>query len=170
MVLISLAAAILCIFAPIAFPIAFSPVPITLGTFAIYICCAVLGAKKGALSVVIYIALGAIGLPVFSGFHGGFEKITGPTGGFIIGFLFCGFLTGLVADLFENKIYCYAIGMILGTILCYSFGTVWLMYQNHLNLLPALGAAVLPFLPGDAAKIVFATLIAYPVRHAVQKI
>lgn len=166
--LIALSASLLCVISPFAIPLPY--IPITLATFAIYVCSSVLGAAKGTISVLLYLAIGIVGVPVFSGFQGGVQKLFGPTGGFLIGFLLMAFVTGFVADRFENKKYMYAVGMVLGTILCYILGTVWLMQYAKISLVAALPLAVFPFLAGDAIKIIAATQIAPVVRKAISKI
>lgn len=168
-VAIGLMAALICIAGPIAVPLPFTPVPISLTNFAIYIACGIVGTKKGTMSTIVFLLLGAVGLPVFAGFSGGVSKLAGPTGGYLIGFIFCAVITGLFADMFENKIYMYPVGMVIGTAITYLFGTVWLSMQLHLSFTQGLMMGVIPYLPGDTIKIILATLIAYEVRTRIKK-
>ena len=94
--IIALFAAIMCILGPLSIPI--GPVPISLTTFAVFLSVYLLGAKKSAISVIIYLLIGLTGLPVFSGFQGGVAKLAGPTGGYIIGYIAAAFLVGLIID------------------------------------------------------------------------
>jgi len=162
---ISLFTAIICIVAPLSIPLAFTPVPISFANLIIFISAAILGAKKGVISVLLYIFIGAVGIPVFSGFSGGLHKIIGPTGGYIIGYIFCSFIIGFLTEKFENNIFIYAFSMVLGNLVCCLFGTVWLSYQAHMTFKSALMAGVVPYIIGDAIKIAFACTIAYPVKR-----
>lgn len=155
--LIGVMTAIICILGPLSLPIGI--VPISLTNLAIYFAVYVLGQKKATLSYIVYLFIGLVGLPVFSGFSGGFSKLFGPTGGYLIGFIFMAFISGIFIDKFSNKIYMCFLGMILGTIVTYAFGTAWLAYQLNLPFNAALSVGVLPFIPGDIVKMVIASLI-----------
>jgi len=165
MALISLMTAILCIMAPFSILLPFSPVPLSLGTLAIYFCVLVLGLKKGTLSILLYLLLGLVGLPVFSGFTGGIGKLLGPTGGYIVGYVLLALVCGFFVDHFPTRKGFCLIGMFLGTALCYLFGTLWLSYQASLTFSQAFVTAVIPFLPGDIIKIALALLIGLQVRR-----
>ena len=155
--LIGVMAAVTCILGPLSLPIGI--VPISLTNLAIYFSVYVLGQKRGTLSYIVYLLIGLIGLPVFSGFSGGFTKLFGPTGGYLIGFIFMAFISGIFIEKFSNKIYMCFLGMILGTIVAYILGTAWLAYQANLTFNATLSIGVLPFIPGDIAKMVIASLI-----------
>ena len=155
--LIGLMAAVTCILGPISLPIGI--VPISLTNLAIYFSVYVLGRKRGTLSYLVYLFIGLIGIPVFSGFSGGFTKLFGPTGGYLIGFIFIALISGIFIDKFPNKIYMCFLGMILGTIVTYIFGTSWLAYQTNITFNASLSVGVLPFIPGDIVKMVIASLI-----------
>lgn len=162
MSIIGVMTAVICILAPLSIPI--GVVPISLTNLAIYFALYVLGMKKGSISYVIYMLIGFIGLPVFSGFTGGAPKLLGPTGGYIIGFFFMALISGFFIDNFFDKWYLCFIGMVLGTSVCYAFGTTWLAYQVHLSAGAALSAGVIPFIPGDLAKILIAAFIGPQIR------
>ena len=186
--LIGLMTAITCIISPFSIYIAFSPVPITFGIFAIYLALFTLGMKKGLISCLIYILLGLVGLPVFSGFSGGaaklfgptgvpvfsnfgagLAKVAGPTGGYIIGYIFLAAIAGFFIDKWPYKWYLCLIGMVLGTTVCYFFGTVWLAFQMDLTFIKALSLGVLPYIPADLAKMAIALLIGIPLRKGLVK-
>lgn len=168
MVFVALMAAFLCIFSPISIPLPL--VPITLQTFAVFLASALLGWKRGTVAVLIYLLLGLIGLPVFSGWTGGFSSFATPSSGYIIGFLFTALLTGFLIDRFSRQFWMYPVAMAAGLAVCYLFGTIWfLVYMNVWMSTPysfweAVLICVLPFLVGDAVKIAAATALSYPLR------
>ena len=166
--LTGLMTAVICIVGPVSIPIPVSPVPVTLTNFAVCIAVYVLGLKAGTVSCLIYLCLGAAGLPVFSAFSGGIGKLAGPTGGYLVGFLFLALIQGSLMFRFPGKNAAAVIGMILGTAVCYCFGTAWLAGQMHLSFGAALTAGVIPYLPGDAAKIILAALAGPKLSTAVR--
>ena len=165
--LIAVMAALICIAGPLS--IAVGPIPLSLASFAVYMAGAVLGAKKGTAAVGLYLLIGIVGIPVFSGFSGGFQKLAGVTGGYLLGYLPCAFLTGLGAEKAAGKKWFLPVMMAAGTLVLYVIGTVWFMAQTGNALGGALSTCVLPFLPGDAAKIIAASLLAVPVRKALAR-
>ena len=167
--LVGLMAAVICVLGPWALNIPVSPVPISLGTLGIYFVLSVLGMKLGTLSVVIYILLGFVGLPVFAGFTSGAAKLFGPTGGYIIGYIPMALICGFFVDRFTKKIPLYLVGMVLGTLACYLLGTIWLQVQLSKTFLQALTIAVIPYIPGDIVKIIIATIIGYQIRKRLLK-
>ncbi|MGN0620523.1 MAG: biotin transporter BioY [Porcipelethomonas sp.] len=169
MAMAGLMAALFCIAGPNAIPIPFSPVPISFTNLAIYIAAFVLEWKLCGLSVVIYILLGTAGLPVFSGYTGGLAKLAGPTGGYIIGFIFTAIICSLFIEKSGCKIYMNVIGMIAGLAVAYIFGTAWFMIQQHVSLVPALTMCVVPYLLGDALKIAAAAAVGPVIRSALVK-
>lgn len=167
--IIGLMTAITCILGPLSIPLPFSPVPISLTNLAIYFAIYVLGMKKGSISYLIYLLIGFVGLPVFSAFSSGPAKLFGPTGGYLIGFLFMALICGFFIDKwFQNYILQFA-GMILGTAVCYLFGTLWLAHQANLSFYAALAAGVIPFIPGDLAKIIIALIAGPQIRKRLKK-
>ena len=165
MTLIAVMAALICVAGPLS--IAIGPIPLSLASFAVYLAGAILGWKKGTLAVGIYLLIGLVGVPVFSGFSGGFQKLAGVTGGYLIGYLPCALITGLGAGE-EKPRWLLPLCMVLGTVALYIIGTAWFMIQTKNTLAASMGMCVIPFLPGDAVKIVAATLIAMPVGKAVR--
>lgn len=170
MVLIALMTAVTCVLGPLSIPLPFSPVPISLTNFAIFLAIFVLGMKNGTISFIIYLLLGAIGVPVFSSFRGGFQVLAGPTGGYLIGFIFLALIMGFALDHFDRKLVPTIIGMIIGMAVCYAFGTVWLAKLLSLSFKEGLMMGVIPYLPGDAAKIIIAAIVGPKLYGATQKI
>ena len=169
MTLTAVTAALICIAGPLT--IAVGPVPLSLATFAVYLAGAILGKKQGTIAAGLYLVIGIIGVPVFSGFSGGFQKLAGVTGGYLIGYLPLAFLSGLGAERAERegRRWILPAMMVIGTALLYVIGTAWFMIQTGNALGAALSMCVLPFLPGDAAKIIAATLLTVPVRKATNQ-
>ena len=122
-------------------------VPFTLQTLGIFMAAAMLGWKRGLISVAVYVLLGAIGV------------LGGPTGGYIIGFLFTALIVGLMTDFLGRKLWVLAVSMVAGLAVCYLFGTIWFMIAMHTDFVAALLTCVVPFLLADAAKIVVATVL-----------
>ena len=144
------------------------PVPISFTNFAIYITLYVLGWKRGTVSYLVYVLIGMVGMPVFSGYSGGLAKLAGPTGGYIVGFIPMAVIAGLVIDKFRNRGVQLA-GMIGATALCYAFGTAWFCFQAESDLLPALTMCVFPFIPRDLVKMVVAIAVGPMLRNRLKK-
>ena len=170
MVLIALMTAVTCVLGPLSIPLPFSPVPISLTNFAIFLAIFVLGMKNGTISFIIYLLLGAVGVPVFSSFRGGFQVLAGPTGGYLIGFIFLALIMGFALEHFDRKLVPTIIGMIIGMAVCYAFGTVWLAKLLSLSFKEGLMMGVIPYLAGDAAKIIIAAIVGPKLYGATQKI
>ena len=136
-------------------------IPFSLQTFAVFLAVSVLGGKRGTLAVVVYVLLGAIGIPVFAEFTGGIGIILRSTGGYIIGFIFSALVMWLIESLFGRKVWVQGIAMVLGLIVCYAVGTAWFMFvymrdTGAVGLSTVLGWCVVPFIIPDAVKIVLA--------------
>lgn len=170
MVLIALMTAVTCVLGPLSIPLPFSPVPISLTNFAIFLAIFVLGMENGTISFIIYLLLGAVGVPVFSSFRGGLQVLAGATGGYLIGFIFLALIMGFALDHFDRKLVPTIIGMIIGMVVCYAFGTVWLAKLLSLSFKEGLMMGVIPYLPGDAAKIIIAAIVGPKLYGATQKI
>ena len=166
LVLIALFAAIISVLTIIPIPINFLGVPMTLQTFAIAFCGFMLGWKLGLASVGIYILLGGIGVPVFSGMQGGFGRLAGPTGGFIYGFLLMVLLCGL-SEYFRRPVLRWVFGILLGTVgllLCHLCGVFQLSLHREITFWQAATGASIPFLPKDIASVVLAFALAFVIR------
>ncbi len=156
--LCALFAALCAVCSQIAIPLPM--VPINLALFAVHLSGALLGVRYGTLSMIIYLVLGLIGIPVFQGFKAGPSVLFGPTGGYIIGYFAAAATAGFTASRFGYRFYPLCIGMVIGVILCYTIGTVWFIIIMHTNVLESLSLCVFPFLPGDIIKILLAALLA----------
>ena len=162
MVMTALGAAIISALSPISIPLG-NFVPISLATLGVMLCGAVLGKKMGTMSTLIYLILGCIGMPVFAGYSSGAHVLLGPTGGYLVGYLPLAYLTGLFTEK-ENKTMLVA-GMLIGTAVLYALGTVWFMYVTKMDLMASLGLCVIPFLFGDALKMI----VVYILRDALKR-
>ncbi|WP_395539419.1 biotin transporter BioY [Neotabrizicola sp. sgz301269] len=156
--------AILTIVPAVTLPIG---VPITAQSLGIMLAGAVLGARLGFLAVALYVALGLLGLPIFSGGTGGFGVLAGPTGGFIIGFPFAAFVTGLVVEKMSAPVgVATFVGAVLGGIVVlYALGIAGLMVNAGMEA-KAATVAMLPFVPGDLVKAVLAAFLAQGLAKA----
>ena len=162
--LCALFAALTAVLSQILVPI--GPVPINMATFAVFCAGALLGSKLGALSIAIWVLLGAVGVPVYTMMRSGPAALFGPTGGFIIGFMPAAFIIGLIVEKFNgnNKIHIHAIAMLAGATTYFILGTAWFMYSTNTGLLEALGICVFPFIPGDLLKIAAAAMLVMHLR------
>ena len=165
--IIALMAAVTCILGPLSLPI--GPVPISLTTMVLYFTAVLLGWKKGTVSCLLSLLIGLVGIPVFAGFTAGPGKLLGPTGGYMIGYIFLTMISGWFIEKFPGKRVMYFVGMILGTAVCYTLGTAWLAYEAQMTLQAALMAGVVPFIPGDLIKMVLAILIAPLIKSPLVK-
>jgi biotin transport system substrate-specific component len=144
------------------------PVPVTMQTLFVDLAGALLGGYLGAMSQVVYILLGVIGLPVFAGGKAGFGVLIGPTGGYLIGFVVGAWIIGKLTSLRrEPGLFRLMISMAAGIAVVYTFGIVQLMIVAKLSLTKALAVGLLPPLPGDIAKIIVAALICRKVRRKI---
>lgn len=165
---IALVTAITCILAPLSIPIVISPVPVTLTNLVLYLSLYILKTRKALISYLIYLMLGLVGLPVFSGFSGGLGKLAGPTGGYLVGFIFMILVAGPLVERARGKIWLQIAGLILGTAVCYAFGTVWLAVQMKISIPAGLAMGVLPYLPGDGAKMILAALTGQEIAKRIK--
>ena len=126
-------------------------IPFTLQTFGVFMAVGVLGGKRGTLAVLVYVLLGAVGVPVFAGFSGGIGSLLGNAGGYIIGFIFSALVMWAIESVFGRKPVVQIISMIIGLIVCYAFGTAWFMFAytrstGPVGLMAVLGWCVFPFI------------------------
>ena len=168
LVFTALFAALIVVFAQLQIPMP-GLVPISLATFGVMMCGLLLGWRYGALAVAVYILLGAVGGPVFAGFKGGVSALLGPTGGYIIGYLPYAVLAGLPIPSLQEKFWGRCLLLVLGTAVCYILGTAWFIHATGRTLAESLGLCVVPFLPGDAAKIILSALLAPRLRKAMKR-
>ena len=159
----------ICSWITIPFPL----VPFTMQTFGVFLTVGTLGGKKGTLSVLVYLLLGIIGVPVFSGFASGIGAILGATGGYLTGFLLTALVMWLMEKLLGKKTWVLALSMLIGLILCYAFGTFWFMNvyaktNGPIGLLGALSACVFPFIIPDIIKIILALTVSKRLSAAIK--
>ncbi len=146
LVMTAVMAAVISAIAPFALPI--GPIPITLGTLVMYLAGYVLGGKRAGAAVLVYVLLGAVGVPVFNGFTGGLGVVAGPTGGYIIGYIPMALLAGLTVERFpSNRVFQFG-GMIFATAVLYALGTAWFCVQAGKSLLPPCLCACSPLSRG----------------------
>lgn len=162
--LIALFAAVIAISSWIAVPAA---VPFTMQTFAVFFAAAVLGTKCGTAAVIVYILLGAVGLPVFSGFKGGVGVLFSATGGYIIGFIFAALVCGTLMKRFKKSLLSSVLSMAAGLAVCYVFGSAWFAFLHGVNFFAAVASCVLPFVIFDILKIVFAAVLSRKVGRYI---
>ena len=140
-------------------------VPFTLQLFAVYLVLMLLGGRNGTVSIAVYLLLGAIGVPVFSGFKGGFGVLVGMTGGYLFGMLLIGIVYWIFTKLLSHRLWTELLAFVLGLMLCYLFGTVWFSVVNgEKGFFASLTVCVVPFLLPDAAKIALAVLLGKKIR------
>ena len=174
MAFVAMFSALIAVCSIISIPI--GEVPITLQTFAVCLAAAMLGWKRGTLSVFIYVLLGAVGVPVFAGFKGGPGVLAGPTGGYIIGYIVMAAVSGLLLVHLCGKEgqegYTYpkiAVSLVAGLAFCYLLGSIWFYIISGWTIRKVLMSCVVVFLPGDALKIAAASFLIRRVRPQVQR-
>ena len=148
-------------------------VPFTLQTFAVFCALGMLGGKRGTFAVIVYMMLGAVGLPVFANFKGGIGVLLGPTGGYILGFLLTAGLYWLAEKFIGDHIIIKVISMTVGLALCYFFGTVWFVRvfsasNGEMTLYKALQMCVIPFVIWDIIKMALALALTASVRKRIK--
>jgi biotin transport system substrate-specific component len=156
-VLCSLMAGLMAAGAFIYIPI--GPVPIVLTNLFVLLSGLLLGARWGAAGAVLYLLVGAIGLPVFSGGKGGLAHLFGPTGGYLFGFVLSAWLTGFISEGFRRSISGSVLAVILGSLVIYGLGVPWLKAITHMTWNKAWVVGMVPFLPGDVLKSVTAVIL-----------
>ncbi len=170
MSLVAMMTVIICVCAWITVPLT---VPFTMQIFAVFAAVLILGGKLGTLSIVLYMLLGAVGLPVFSGFKGGLAALFGPTGGYIIGFLAISVLYTAFETLVKERTAVRRIAvLVLGLVLCYLFGTIWFCVVMNgkggsYTFVSALAVCVLPYIVPDLAKMALALFVANRVNRVL---
>ena len=162
----SLMAALIAVGALISLPI--GPVPIVLQNMFVFLAGLLLGSRWGLASLTVYLLAGICGLPVFAGGSGGIGRIIGPTGGYLLGYLPVVFIIGRITETFGRRILIDSIAMVVGSVILYSCGVTWLKVLTGMSWMKSLAVGMVPFLPGDAVKIVAAAMIVKAVRPILQ--
>ena len=166
-VLASLMAALTAVGAYIYVPI--GPVPIILSTLFVILSGLLLGSRWGLTSMALYLLVGAIGLPVFSGGKGGFAHFMGPTGGYLFGYLFASWITGFISERSRGRMIVDIFAVIIGSLVLYAVGVPWLKMITQMSWTKALMVGVLPFLIGDAIKAFAVVILARSVRPILKR-
>ena len=161
-VLASLMAALTAVGAYIHIPI--GPVPIVLSTLFVLMSGLLLGSRWGVASMGLYLFVGAIGIPVFSGGRGGAAHFLGPTGGYLFGYVVASWLTGILSEKSKGMLFAEIVGVAIGSLAIYGLGVPWLKITTQMSWPKALSAGMLPFLIGDAVKATVALILARAMR------
>lgn len=166
----ALMTAVICVCSWLSVP---APVPFTMQTFAIFAALFLLGGRLGGMSVAAYVLLGAVGLPVFSGFAGGIGRLLGPTGGYVMGFLLMPAVYRLLGRWSGGSRLRAALAAALGLSVCYATGTAWLLWgytggAGAISVGAALSMYVLPFLIPDAVKLFLAVWLAWAIKKRIK--
>ena len=162
LVYMALGAVLIAICSWISIP---TTVPFTMQTFAVFFVLSALGGKRGTITIIVYVLLGAVGIPVFSQFTSGVGILLGNTGGYIIGFIFTGLIYWLIIGVLGKKLWTEIFAMILGLGMLYSFGTAWFMIvytqtSGTVGLMTVLAWCVIPFIIPDLVKLGLALTLA----------
>ena len=170
MVYIALFACLMAICSWISIP---GQIPFTLQTMGVFLAIGLLGGKRGTLAVLVYILMGAVGLPVFSGFAGGIGKLLGMTGGYIVGFLASALVMWAMEALLGKKKWVLAVSMVVGLLVCYAFGTAWFIVvytgsKGAITLGAVLGMCVIPYIIPDVVKIAVALVLTGMLKRFVK--
>lgn len=177
--LTALMTAIICILGPIVIPIGM--IPLSFANLAIYLAIILMGKKRSLISVLLYLLIGFIGIPVFSGFTGGAGKLLGPTGGYLLGYVALAWIAGWIIEIWESVKNKNVIkekqrqtgtiaGLTIGTIVLYLLGTCWLAAQAQISFKAALATGVLPFIIADSIKIIIATFLGTSIKKRLRHV
>ena len=166
-VLASLMAALTAVGAYIYIPV--GPVPIVLTTLFVLLSGLLLGSRWGLASMVLYLFVGAIGMPVFSGGRGGIAHFFGPTGGYLFGYLLAAWLIGFISERSRGFLFLEILGVVVGSLLIYGLGVSWLKMVTHMSWSKALIVGMVPFLIGDAVKASVALILARAMRPILKR-
>lgn len=168
LIYIALFTVAICLVAPMFFEWQ-AAIPVTAATGIICLTAAVIGFKRSLISVILYLLLGALGLPVFANWAGGYMQFAGRTGGYLIGFLALTAITGLIVDRNPKNAYLYFVGMIAGVAGCLFIGSMWLVVFGNFTFVEAIKSGFTPFITFECVKIFLAGMVAYPLRAIVLK-
>lgn len=171
MIYMALFAVIIAVCAWLSIP---GPISFTMQTCGVFAAVGILGGKRGTGAVLLYLLMGAVGLPVFANFTGGVGRLLGVTGGYIVGFLFSALVMWLMEHIWGDRLGVLLGSMIVGLLVCYAFGTAWFMFvytrnTGSIGLWSALMMCVIPYLIPDALKIALAVFLSKKLRPFVKK-
>lgn len=171
----AMSAALITVCSWISIPALGPFVPFTLQTFAVFVIAGLFDLKTGVISIMVYLFMGAVGVPVFSGFKSGFAAITGPTGGYLVGFLFMIVTICLFKKIKSESIVYLIIGMSIGLVLCYIFGTIWFYCVfahngDSKSFISILSICVIPFIIPDILKMTAAVILVSRVYSPLKRL
>ena len=164
---IALFTAVIVVMAQLSIPMPLG-VPMTMQTFAITLAAVVLGAKLSTMSTLIYLLLGAVGVPVLAGFSGGLDKFIGPTGGFLISFPIMAFIIGLGAEHRKAFKGCYVLALIAGTVMNYVIGVIMFCILTKSSVMAGMTACVIPFIPTANIKAILASILGFEIKRRLR--
>lgn len=148
-------------------------VPFTLQTFAVFFVLSAFGGKRGTITIIIYVLLGAVGVPVFAQFTSGIGILLGNTGGYIVGFIFTGLVYWLIVNLLGNKLWVEILALVLGLIVLYAFGTFWFVTvyttEETYGIVTVLAWCVFPFIIPDLIKMGMAIALAKRLSPVIKR-
>ena len=159
--------ALLAVCSWVTIPLPFSGVPVTLQTFAVFFAIEFIGCKRALVSYIVYLAIGAVGVPVFSGFGGGVGHLLGPTGGYLFGFVFTCIFCMIFEKRHKSGLFHYII-LAAGLLVCYICGTAWFVFQTGNGVGKSLLLCVTPYIIPDAVKIALASFVASKMKKIIK--
>ena len=168
MVLIALFTAVTAVLAQVAIPLPLSPIPVSLVVLAVYITSLLLNRKCALAVMLCYLVLGMVGVPVFANFRAGLSTLVGPTGGYLVAFPLMALVITTVVKHWSG-LPSVIVALVLSTLVCYLFGSLWYSYVAHIGFWQAIAIAVLPYLAADCLKMAVAVVIFVPVRQQLRK-
>ncbi len=163
----ALMAALMCVLGPMSIPI--GPIPVSFTNFVIFLSVYLLGMRGTTISYIVYLLLGVMGMPVFSGYQGGLGKLAGPTGGYLVGFILTALISGFVMEYSHAHTLTTILGMMVSMVFAYFVGTAWFVLEMQCKVWYALTSCVFPFVLGDIIKILVATALGKIIRNALVK-
>jgi biotin transport system substrate-specific component len=169
LVLIAFFSAITAVIAPFTIPLPFSPVPLSLSLFAVFLSGAILDKYSAFISQTVYILLGAVGLPIFSGFRGGLGVIAGATGGYIVSYAFMAFIIALILEKTGRSYLTYVLAMLFSLIICYSLGVAWLTAVMKIGFFKAFLVGAVPYIAFDTIKALMCAVVTVPINKSIKK-
>lgn len=171
MVCIAIFAVLMAVCSWISIP---TTVPFTMQTFGLFLTIGILGGKKGTLAIIVFLLLGAVGIPVFAGFTGGLGIILGTTGGYMVGFVFAGLIMWGMETLLGRKTWVLVTAMLFGMVVYFAFGTAWFLAVytrtiGAIGLTAVLGWCVIPFVIPDILKMILALMLSGRLRRIMER-
>lgn len=168
LVMTAMFTAIICVMSQISIPT--QPIPTTLALLAIFLTGALLSPRNAFLAALMYLLLGAFGMPVFAGMTGGLGHLTSVTGGYLVAYPIMAFITSIFYKYSKkHKTLALVIGMLISLAICYLIGTAWFTYTTENTFIAALSMCVIPFIVFDLIKIAFAVSISAVIRKTAMR-